>query len=134
MLTEFHGEAVAGGTYPALIWKSFMERALPYLERERDVPRVPQRRVPGAAVRGVVPVAVVNRGGRSRDNGGAERLRVAFFPDRLPRRTADCKPNEVEVRRSSASHPVSRGPAHAQPLTPRVVVRRPSRASGSASS
>ena len=25
MLTEFHGDPVAGGTYPALIWKSFME-------------------------------------------------------------------------------------------------------------
>ncbi|MDP9491150.1 MAG: PBP1A family penicillin-binding protein, partial [Actinomycetota bacterium] len=28
MLTEYHGEAVAGGTYPALIWKSFMEKAV----------------------------------------------------------------------------------------------------------
>ena len=25
MLTEFHGEPVAGGTFPALIWKTFME-------------------------------------------------------------------------------------------------------------
>ena len=30
MLTEFHGDPVAGGTYPALIWKSFMESALRY--------------------------------------------------------------------------------------------------------
>ena len=28
MLTEFHGRAVAGGTYPALIWKAFMQKAL----------------------------------------------------------------------------------------------------------
>ena len=28
MLTEFHGEPVAGGTLPALIWKAFMGRAL----------------------------------------------------------------------------------------------------------
>ena len=28
MLTQFNGEPVAGGTYPALIWKAFMERAL----------------------------------------------------------------------------------------------------------
>ena len=30
MLTEYHGRPVAGGTYPALIWKAFMEKALPY--------------------------------------------------------------------------------------------------------
>ena len=30
MLTEYHGRPVAGGTYPALIWKAFMEQALPY--------------------------------------------------------------------------------------------------------
>ena len=30
MLTEYHGKPVAGGTYPALIWKAFMEKALPY--------------------------------------------------------------------------------------------------------
>src|SRR5919197_6627280 len=29
MLTEYHGDAVAGGTFPALIRQSFMERALP---------------------------------------------------------------------------------------------------------
>ena len=28
MLTEFHGDAVTGGSFPALIWKSFMEKAL----------------------------------------------------------------------------------------------------------
>ena len=28
MLTEFHGKPVAGGTYPALIWKAFMTKAL----------------------------------------------------------------------------------------------------------
>ena len=28
MLTEFNGEAVTGGSFPALIWKSFVEKAL----------------------------------------------------------------------------------------------------------
>ena len=28
MLTEFHGDPVTGGTFPALIWKRFMEKAL----------------------------------------------------------------------------------------------------------
>ncbi len=36
MLTEFQGDAVAGGTFPALIWKSFMEQALPYLKDEPE--------------------------------------------------------------------------------------------------
>ena len=36
MLTEYNGDAVAGGTFPALIWKSFMERTLAYLH---DPPR-----------------------------------------------------------------------------------------------
>ncbi len=40
MLTEFRGEPVTGGSFPALIWKSFMEKAV----RERGA-----RRVPGAA-------------------------------------------------------------------------------------
>src|SRR5262249_17722806 len=30
MLTEYHGKQVAGGTYPALIWKAFMQQAIPY--------------------------------------------------------------------------------------------------------
>ena len=34
MLTEFRGEAVAGGTFPAPVWKSFMERALPYIDAQ----------------------------------------------------------------------------------------------------
>ena len=39
MLTEYHGQPVAGGTYPALIWKAFMEKALPYrLEGTRRGP------------------------------------------------------------------------------------------------
>ena len=31
MLHEFNGDPVAGGTYPALIWQTFMEQALAYL-------------------------------------------------------------------------------------------------------
>ena len=30
MLTEYHGKPVVGGTFPALIWKAFMKKALPY--------------------------------------------------------------------------------------------------------
>jgi len=41
MLTEYNGDAVAGGTFPALIWKSFMERTLSYLhDPPTDFPSV----------------------------------------------------------------------------------------------
>jgi penicillin-binding protein 1A len=36
METEFNGEPVAGGTYPAAIWKSFVEKALSYKEYGPD--------------------------------------------------------------------------------------------------
>ena len=43
MLTEFHGRAVAGGTFPAQIWKAFMQPALQLLGAE-------PRELPGAAL------------------------------------------------------------------------------------
>ena len=43
MLTEFHGEAVAGGTFPALIWKTFMEKALKDEEPQAASRRRPSR-------------------------------------------------------------------------------------------
>ena len=36
METEFNGQPVAGGTYPAAIWKSFVEQALTYKEYATD--------------------------------------------------------------------------------------------------
>ena len=35
MTTEFHGQTVEGGTYPALIWKAFMQKALATAEAAR---------------------------------------------------------------------------------------------------
>ncbi len=94
MLTEFEGEAVAGGTYPALIWKSFMESAVKHLEHEPayfDPPSLSY----------AVPLGVVQRGGRVLvDNGvcrGAKN--VYYFAGEEPSREAPCKPNEVEVPR-----------------------------------
>jgi penicillin-binding protein 1A len=92
MLTEFHGDSVAGGTYPALIWKSFMERALPE-EGWKPQPFPPPEYSPAE------PRSVVLRDGiLQADNGycrGAHQALV-FYGD-APRKTADCKPNEVEV-------------------------------------
>ena len=93
MLTEYEGEAVAGGTFPALIWKSFIESALEYLEEEPayfDPPSLPY------------PVArsVVRRSGRlAVDNGLCREARNVYYFEGEEPRQADCKPNEVEVPR-----------------------------------
>ena len=36
METEYHGDPVAGGTFPAEIWHAFMEKALPYLKDQPE--------------------------------------------------------------------------------------------------
>jgi penicillin-binding protein 1A len=94
MLTEYDGEPVAGGTFPALIWKTFMEEALDYLKEDPayfDSPSVPY----------AAPVDVVQRGGRlMRDNGVCREAKsVWLYSGQGPQRTAGCKPNEVEVPR-----------------------------------
>ena len=41
MQTEFNGQPVAGGTYPAAIWKSFMDKARSYEEYREKEPEEP---------------------------------------------------------------------------------------------
>jgi penicillin-binding protein 1A len=89
MLTEFGGEPVTGGTLPAEIWRKFVASVdeddgstfgyPPYL--------------------GAVPTWVVKRGGEWRlDNGHCRGSHLlVYFSDEGPERTADCKPNEVQV-------------------------------------
>ncbi len=95
METEFNGQPVAGGTYPAAIWKSFVEQALSYKEYGTDEKKDDER---GAARR--------RTAGRARDPGddgagddraraghdGAERAgrrrHRAARPTRRPSRTA----------------------------------------------
>jgi penicillin-binding protein 1A len=119
MLTEYEGEAVAGGTFPALIWKSFMESALKYLEEEPgyfDSPSLPYPE----------PASVVQRGGRLLlDNGLCREARsVWFFADGRSRRTAACKPNEVEVPRVIGSTLAdARDRLAAQPLRHQIVYK-----------
>jgi len=117
MLTEYHGDAVAGGTFPALIWKSFMERALAYRGNPpQDFPSVSQ---PFA-----VPKQVVYRNGRLQlDNGNCNNTKqLLYFEGEGPARTAKCKVNEVEVPRlvgQTVAQANSR--LAAQPLTPQYV-------------
>ena len=119
MLTEYHGDAVAGGTFPALIWKSFMERALAYRGNPpQDFPSVSQ---PFA-----VPKQVVYRNGQLQlDNGNCNNTKqLLYFEGEGPARTAKCKLNEVEVPRlvgQTVAHANSR--LAAQPLTPQYVYK-----------
>jgi penicillin-binding protein 1A len=117
MMTEFDGDPVAGGTYPALIWKSFMVKALPYLGLEPDRFEAPSGTY-------AVPETVVQRNGTfQRDNGYCRGTRqVSFFVDLIPSRTADCLPNEVDVPRVVGwSLPEAMRRLALQPLTPTVL-------------
>jgi len=124
MLTEYHGEPVAGGTYPALIWKSFAERALPYLERTVGKPTTDF--APPPAVYEAPGLVVQRDEVLQLDNGACEETTsVVLFPEFGPTKTADCRPNEVDVptvvgRRLG----VARALLEQQPLTP-VVWTKP---------
>ena len=94
MLTEFHGRPVAGGTFPALIWRAFMDEALPYLNAEPEA--FPSPQFPYASQRRLV----LRDGTWQLDNGYCRHtVQILYFAGRRPARTADCKPNEVEVPR-----------------------------------
>jgi penicillin-binding protein 1A len=119
MLTEYEGDPVAGGTFPALIWKSFMEPALKYLKAEPqyfDSPSLPYS----------VPISVVERGGQlMADNGLCRATKnVWVFSGDGPDRTADCKRNEVEVPRVvGTTLDEAKGRLAAQPLRYNVLYK-----------
>jgi penicillin-binding protein 1A len=119
MLDDFEGGPVAGGTYPALIWKTFVQSALRHLAEPSEAFTTP---VPLYAA----PQRVVYRDGRwARDNGNCRTATVVYyFEGFAPDQEADCKPNEVDV-----PHVVGTTVADAQarlasmPLTAKVVER-----------
>jgi penicillin-binding protein 1A len=123
MLTEYRGEAVAGGTYPALVWKSFMESALSHLQDEPE--SFPAPRVPPAEPRRLV----LRDGVFQLDNGLCRNTIVLqYFAGRTPAKTAHCKPNEVEIPNVvGETAEAARARLTAQPLTP-VVVYKPASA------
>jgi penicillin-binding protein 1A len=123
MLTEFNGDPVAGGTYPALIWKSFVETAL---RHENDAPQsFPAPETPGSDARRLV----LRDGTFQLDNGLCRNtISVEYFSGRTPAKKANCKPNEVEVPNVvGSSYDVAKARLEAQPLTP-VVVFKPASA------
>jgi penicillin-binding protein 1A len=91
MLTEYHGRPVAGGTYPALIWKAYMEKALAYS-------KYLTRSFPAPAYQSTAPAIVVNRDRKlRRDNGNCRNTVAVQLYVTAELETADCKPNEVDV-------------------------------------
>ncbi|MDQ4081627.1 MAG: PBP1A family penicillin-binding protein, partial [Actinomycetota bacterium] len=122
MLTEFNGEPVAGGTFPALIWKTFVSSALRHTSAEPQEFRAPDYEA-------VVPVRVVRRANELLlDNGHCRDAReVVSFVGLEPERHADCKPNEVDVPRVIGA-PLEDAEARlaSMPLTPKII-RRPAR-------
>ena len=92
MLTEFGGKPVAGGTLPALIWKSFMTAAAKKLHQEPE-------QFPGTPYLPAQEKRIVWRGGSYKlDNGYCPGTRVvAYFAGRGPDKQATCYANEVTV-------------------------------------
>jgi penicillin-binding protein 1A len=119
METEYHGHPVAGGTFPALIWKSFMTKALDYL-------KLPPATFPSASSEYAAPVNVVNRNGvLKRDNGVCRNtFQLAFYGGTAPLPLADCKPNEVDVPNVVGDTLAAAETRLAnQPLTPQIIYR-----------
>jgi membrane peptidoglycan carboxypeptidase len=117
MLTEYHGKQVAGGTYPAQIWHTFAQSALKYLHD--DPQSFPSTYTPYGS-----PHLVVYRDGLLQlDNGNCHTPRnVLFFSGQEPRRTANCKPNEVQVPDLIGQNiQLARAHLVGQPLTPSIV-------------
>jgi hypothetical protein len=103
-----------------LIWKSFMENALPYLGAEPEPFESPPSMYSASRI-------VVNRGGRLMlDNGLCRNVKeVVYFADFGPSRTANCKENEVDVPRViGMTLEQAEARLAAQPLSTRVVYDR----------
>ena len=120
MLTEFHGGPVAGGTFPAQIWKSFMQPALKPLGAQPE-------RLPGAAValgRRASASRIATAASSSTTDAAATSRLLVYFTAAARAKTANCKLNEVDVPnvvgwRVSAA----RVRLAAQPLTPQVIYK-----------
>ena len=122
MTNQFHGGPVAGGTYPAMIWKTFMQRAL----REPAVPDGDEVKYFASppALYGTTQNVVLRDGKLQLDNGLCRNTFSAeILPSHVPER-ADCKPNEVEVP-SVVGQPVRLAlqTLVASPLTPSYVYK-----------
>ena len=119
MLTEYHGRPVAGGTFPAQIWKSFMESALAAIDAQpASFPSPPYLSASSRRV-------TYRDGQIELDNGRCRDVSsLVYFTGRGPAKTANCKLNEVEVPNVVGWHvDAARVRLAAQPLTPQVIYK-----------
>jgi penicillin-binding protein 1A len=119
MLTQFDGLPVAGGTFPALIWKEFEAKALRELGEPPEYFAAPQAQY-------AVPRHVVYRNSHWYiDNGNCQDSRTIMYVAGFgPSKTAPCKPNEVDVPRVvGARLEDARARLLSMPLTPEVITR-----------
>jgi membrane peptidoglycan carboxypeptidase len=119
MLTEYHGRAVAGGTFPAQIWKTFMQSAL------KDLHAEPESFEPPPPLFASSRYVVMRDGRLQLDNGICRNaFQVVVFSEGGPEQTANCRTNEVQVP-DLVGVPVdeARSILRAQPLRPLVVYK-----------
>jgi penicillin-binding protein 1A len=119
MLTEYHGGPVAGGTFPAQIWKTFMESAL-------DTIGAQPSSFPAPPYLSVASKRVTYRNGQIElDNGRCRNVSLlVYFSGHGPRRTANCKLHEVDVPDVTGLEvAAARTRLSAQPLTAQVIYK-----------
>jgi penicillin-binding protein 1A len=119
MTSEFQGGPVVGGSYPALIWRSFMETALPYLQDQPESFGSPPYLTQSSKT------VVMRNGKLMLDNGYCRNTsQVVYFAGYGPPQTADCKKNEVDVP-NVVGKTLADATARLQqmPLTPSVVYK-----------
>ncbi len=119
MENQFEGGPVAGGTYPAVIWNSFVKRALRRMDEEPEGFPVP-------TYGSINSVQVVYRGNKWLvDNGLCRSSReVLYFAGFEPEKKAPCKRNEVDVPTVvGLTVDAAQARLYGMPLTPEVIVR-----------
>ncbi len=119
MLHEFHGGPVAGGTFPAEIWKTFAVGALKQMGAQPES-------FPSPPALYAAPRRVAWRNGKLElDNGYCrDTTEIVYFGSGGPAQTANCKPNEVDVPRVvGQTVAAARARLALQPLTPALVFK-----------
>jgi penicillin-binding protein 1A len=121
MTNEYHGQPVAGGTFPAQIWKSFMEQALKDIPADHQVEYFP----PPPSIYGSPHTVVWRDDQMELDNGNCHQAQtLEFYAGRAPAKVANCKPNEVDVPLVvGKTLEAARRRLAAQPLTPAYVFK-----------
>jgi membrane peptidoglycan carboxypeptidase len=91
METEYHGDPVAGGTFPADIWHTFMKKALPYLHDQPE--SFPSTYIPY----GSPHEAVLRDGTLQLDNGRCHFARTLLFFDNRSQVHRELQAERVDV-------------------------------------